>query len=93
MFQIKLIRFVAKLKILANDSSHQKHGNILFVKIISSSGSGSITGEEERLKNYMQQSYINVDVKTININLSNDPNFIPKLRSNSGIHQYLDTKL
>lgn len=82
-----------KLKILANDLSHQKNGKILFIKIISSSGVGSTTGEEERLKNYMKQSYINVDVKTVNLNLSSDSSFIPKLRSNSGIHQYLNTKL
>ncbi|MGU3373615.1 hypothetical protein [Chryseobacterium sp. M5A1_1a] len=82
-----------KLKILANDSAHQKQGKVLFIKVISSSGTGSTSGEAERLKNYMKQAYINVDVKNININLSNDANFIPKLRSNSGIHQYLDAKL
>lgn len=82
-----------KIKILANDSTHQKHGKVLFVKVISSAGTGSTSGEAERLKKYMKQAYINVDVKDLNINLSNDPNFIPKLRSNSGIHQYLDNKL
>ncbi|AZB01728.1 hypothetical protein EG359_19905 [Chryseobacterium joostei] len=82
-----------KIKILANDAAHQKQGKVLFIKVISSSGTGSTTGEAERLKNYMKQAYINVDVKSININLSSDANFIPKLRSNSGIHQYLDAKL
>ena len=82
-----------KLKILANDSSHQKNSNVLFVKVISSAGSGNINGEATRLKNYMKQAYINISIKNLNLNLSNDANFIPKLKSNSGIHQYLDAKL
>lgn len=82
-----------KIKILANDISHQKQGKVLFIKVISTSGTGSTTGEMERLKKYMKQAYINVDIKSLNINLSNDPNFISKLRSNRDIHQYLDAKL
>lgn len=82
-----------KLKILANNAAHQKQGKVLFVKVISSSGTGSTAGEVERLKKYMKQAYINVDIKNLNINLSGDANFIPKLRSNSGIHEYLDAKL
>ncbi|MFC3161061.1 hypothetical protein ACFOEQ_23850 [Chryseobacterium arachidis] len=82
-----------KLKILANSSAHQKQGKVLFITVISQTGKGSTTGEISRLNKYLKQAYINVNVKSININLSNDRNFIPKLRSGIGIHQYLDAKL
>lgn len=82
-----------KLKIMANSAAHQKQGKVLFITVISQTGRGSTTDEISRLNKYMKQAYINVDVKSININLSNDHNFIPKLRSGTGIHQYLDAKL
>ena len=87
-----------RMKILANDAAHQKHGKVLFVSVKSSSGPGKIkngitTGEKERLIKYLRQAYINVDIKSINMDLTKDRNFIPKLQSGSGIHQYLDAKL
>lgn len=82
-----------KLKIIANDISKQKHANVLFVKVISSAGVGSTIGETERLKTYLKQAYINTEIKNISLNLSNDLNFLTKLKSNNGIHQYLDNKL
>ncbi len=82
-----------KLKILANSPSKQKNANILFVKVISSAGTGNTSNEAGRLKKYMRQAYINVNIKNLNLNLSNDANFISELKSNSGIHQYLDNKL
>lgn len=83
----------SKLKILANSLAHQKNRNVLFIKVTSSAGTGSTNGEADRLKKYMRQAYINLNIKNLNLNLSHDSNFIPKLRSNSGIHQYLDHKL
>ena len=87
-----------KLLILANSSTHQKSAKILFVKVQSSSGSGKIktgntTGEAERMKKFMKQSYINADFTNITIDLSNDINFIAKLRSGIDTQQYLDKKL
>ncbi len=82
-----------KLIILANDKLNQKNAKVLFIRVISTSGSGSTAGEENRLKKYMNQAYINVDIKNLNLNLSKDPKFIPELKKNSATHQYLDNKL
>jgi len=80
-----------QLKILAN-ALHKKI-KVLFVKITTSRGIGTITGEKERLEKYMQQAYVNVEIKNISLNLSSDVNFINTLRANANVHQYLDDKL
>lgn len=87
-----------KLKILANDIKHQKNGKILFISVKSSSAPGKInigstSGESERLKKYMKQAYINLDILNITMDLSNDSRFIPKLKSGFGIHTFLDMRL
>lgn len=41
----------------------------------------------------MQQAYINVDIRNITMDLSNDANFITELKLNFRIYKYLDSKL
>lgn len=81
------------LKILANDVSIQKKAKVVFISVKTANGSGSVSGEKERLQKYMKQAYINLDVKSLNLDLTSDKNFIKELKSDTQTHKYLDKKL
>jgi hypothetical protein len=81
------------IKVLKNSAANQRKTKVVFVRVKTTNGLGSVANEKERLEKYLNQAYVNVELKIITIDLTTDTVLRTKLNSNSGIHAHLETKL
>jgi hypothetical protein len=81
------------IKVLKNSAVNQRKAKVVFVRVKTANGLGSVANEKERLEKYLNQAYVNLELRVITIDLTTDTVLRTQLNANSGIHAHLEAKL